>query len=127
MLLTIGVTVIAVIMIFAICFLVPVLLQVRRTAREAERVLETVRMQIVPVSHDLTLISNEVNGILQSIHRQVEKVEDSVTTVRDTAERLREFEEDILHKFETPLLELAALVSGVSRGMETFLRVLLRR
>lgn len=126
MLLTISVTVIAAVMVAAIICLVPVLLQIRRTAREAEKVLETVRMQIVPVSHDLTLISAGVNGTLQSIHRQVEKVEDSITTVRDTAQRLREFEEDVFRRFEAPLFELAALVSGISRGIETFLRVLLR-
>jgi len=126
MLQTISVTVIAAVMVVAVICLIPVLLQIRRTAREAEKVLESVRMQIVPVSHDLTLISGEVNGILQSIHRQVERVEDSITTVRDTAERLREFEEDLLRRFEGPLLKLAALVSGISKGVETFLRILLR-
>lgn len=126
MLLTISVTVIAAVMVGAVICLIPVLLQIRRTARTAEKVLETIHMQIVPVSHDLTLISNEAHGILQSIHRQVEKIEDSVTTLRDTAERLREFEEDILLKFEMPLVRLAAVVSGISRGIETFFRILLR-
>jgi uncharacterized protein YoxC len=126
MLLTISVTVIAAVMLGLVIFLVPVLLQVRRTAREAEKVLEIVRMQIVPVGHDLTLISSEVNGILQSIHRQVEGVEDSVATVRDATERLREFEEGVLRRFEAPLFALAAVVSGISRGIETFFRILLR-
>ena len=122
----ISVTVIAAVMVGAVICLVPVLLQIRRTAREAEKVLETVRMQIVPLSHDLTVISAEVNGILQSIHRQAEKLEHSITTVRDTAERLREFEEDILERFGAPLFKLAAIFGGISRGIETFFRVLLR-
>ena len=126
MLLTISVTVIAAVMVAGVIFVIPVLLQARRTAREVEKLAEAIRMQIVPVSHDLTLISGEVNGILQSIHRQVEKVEDSINTVRDSAERLREFEEDILHRFEAPLSQLVALFSGISRGVGTFFRVLLR-
>ena len=124
---TISITVIAVVMVCAVAFLIPLLVQVRRTAKEAEKVLETVRMQIVPVSHDLTLVSGEVNGILQSIHRQVEKVEDSINTVRESAERLRVFEEEVLHRLEAPLIQLAALGSGVSRGVATFFHVLLRR
>jgi methyl-accepting chemotaxis protein len=83
-------------------------------------------MQIVPVSHDLTLISQEVNGILQSIHRQVDKIEDSLTTVRDGAERLREFEENMIQRIEEPLMEMATLLSAVTRGVETFVRLLRR-
>jgi len=48
----ISISVIAAIMVVAVITLIPVLLQVRRTAREAEKVLETVRTQILPLSHD---------------------------------------------------------------------------
>ena len=122
MLLTISVTVVAAsIVVVAIAF-VPVILQIRRTAREAEKLLDTVRMQIVPLSHDLTIISKEVSGILQSIHRQVDRVEEGIATVRDATERLREFEETVLTRVEEPLLELATLISAVSRGIGAFLR-----
>ena len=129
MLLTISVTVIAAVMVIVVIVVIlqiPFLLQVRRLAREIEKVSETVRMQIVPVSHDLTVVVQEVNGILQSIHRQVDRVEDSLTTVRDTADRLRNFEEDVLRRFEEPLFELATLVNAATRGIEAFFRVLRR-
>ena len=83
-------------------------------------------MQIVPVSHDLTILSQEVNGIIRSIHRQVDKIEDGVTTVRDGAERLREFEEDMVQRIEEPLIEMATLLSAVTRGVDTFVRLLWR-
>jgi hypothetical protein len=79
-------------------------------------------MQVVPLSHDLTVISTEVSGILQSIHRQVDKVEGGIAAVRDAAERLREFEEGVLTFVEGPLLKLATLVSAASRGVGAFLR-----
>jgi uncharacterized protein YoxC len=126
MILTISVTVIAAIMVVAVLFLIPILMQIRRTAREVEKTLETARMQIVPLSHDLTVISQEVNGILQSIHRQVDRVEEGITSVRDTAVRLQEFEKEIEEKIESPLLQFAALVSAVSRGVEAFIRILRR-
>lgn len=122
MLLTISVTVIAASIVVVAIVLIPVILQIRRTAREAEKLLDTVRMQIVPLSHDLTIISKEVSGILQSIHRQVDRVEEGIATVRDAAERLREFEETVLTRVEEPLLELATLISAVSRGIGAFLR-----
>jgi uncharacterized protein YoxC len=122
MLQTISVTVIAASVVILTVFLIPVLLQIRRTAREAEKTLETVRTQIVPLSHDAAAISWEIKGIVQSIHRQVEKVEDGISTVGDAALRLREFEGKIERILEGPLLELVALFSGLIRGAEAFLR-----
>jgi uncharacterized protein YoxC len=121
---TISVTVIAASIVILIIFLIPVLLQIRRTAREAEKTLETARTQIVPLSHDLTVISLEIKGIVQSIHRQVEKVEDGISTVGDAALRLREFEGRLERIVEGPLLEIVALSRGVIRGVEVFLRIL---
>jgi uncharacterized protein YoxC len=121
MLLTISVTVIAASIVVVAIILIPVILQIRRTAREAEKLLETARMQVVPLSHDLTVISREVSGILQSVHRQVDRVEEGIATVQGAAERLRDFEEAILTRVEEPLFELAALVRAVSRGIGAFL------
>lgn len=126
LLLAISVTVIAVIMVVAVVFLIPILLQIRRTSREAEKLLESIRMQIVPLSHDLTSISKEITSILQSIHRQVDKMEAGISTVQDTALRIREFEEEVLGRLEEPLFKLIALFSAVSRGIEAFVRVLRR-
>jgi uncharacterized protein YoxC len=121
MLQTISITVIAASIVVVAIVLIPVILQIRRTAREAEKLMETARMQLVPLSHDLTVISREVSSILQSVHRQVDRVEEGIATVQGAAERLRDFEETILIRVEEPLLELAALVRAVSRGIGAFL------
>jgi uncharacterized protein YoxC len=122
MLQTISVTVIAAAIVVVAIVLIPVILQIRRTAREAEKFLEMARMQIVPLSHDLTVISKEVSGIVQSVHRQVDRVEEGIASVQGAARRLREFEEAIFTIVGEPLLKLAALVSAVSRGIGAFLR-----
>ena len=124
MLQTISVTIIAASIVVVAIVLIPVILQIRRTAREAEKLIETVRMEIVPLGHDLTVISKEISGILQSVHRQVEKVEEGIATVQDAAERLRDFEEAALTIVEGPLVRLATLVSAASRGIGAFVRFL---
>jgi uncharacterized protein YoxC len=126
MLLTISVTVIAASVVLFVIFLVPVLLQIRRTSHELEKLFDTARMQVTPLSHDLTAISLEIKGILQTLRRQVDKVEDGINTVRDAALRLKALQEEVQQIVEIPLLELASLVRGVSRGVEAFLRVLRR-
>ncbi len=122
MLQTISVTVIAAAVVIVAIVLIPVILQIRRTALEAAKLMETARMEIVPLGHDLTVISKEVSGILQSIHRQVEKVEEGIATVQDAAERLRDFEDAALTIVEAPLVKLATVISAASRGLGAFLR-----
>ncbi|MCX5908133.1 MAG: DUF948 domain-containing protein [Deltaproteobacteria bacterium] len=102
---------------------IPVLVQFRRTAREVEKTMETARTHIVPLSHDLTVLSQEIKGILESVRRQIDKVEEGVDAFRGTAVRLRDFEEEILQKIEKPVLELSALASALIRGTGVFLRL----
>jgi uncharacterized protein YoxC len=125
-LVTISVTVIAAIMVVAVIVLIPVLLQIRRTAREIEKLTDMVRTQVAPVTRDLTNISRETKNILQSIRRQVDKVEDGVSVVRDVAIRVHDFEREIQQRVEEPLLELAALTSGLCRGLSAFTRIFRR-
>jgi uncharacterized protein YoxC len=126
MALTISITVIAASLVVAVLIQILTLLQIRRAARELAKLLETARMQFAPLSHDLTVVSQRVNGILQSFHRQVDKVEETVTTVRDAAVRLQEFEEEVLHKIEEPLLEIATLLGTVGRGLGTLFHLIRR-
>lgn len=121
MLLTISVTVIAAILVIAVIIQISILLQIRRTAREMEKFFEIARLHIAPLSHDLTVIVKEINIILQSIHQQVDRTEESITMVRDTAVRLRK-----LSKIGDTLLKLPVLVRAVGLGIDAFVRVLLR-
>jgi uncharacterized protein YoxC len=117
-LLAISVAVIAVVLVLILIFLVPVLLQVRRTAHEAEKLIDSVRLQVAPVSRDLGLISRDVKSIVQSIQRQVDRVEGGIETVRDMAVRIKLFQRWVTE----PLLQLAKVFVGVKRGVEAFAR-----
>jgi uncharacterized protein YoxC len=125
-LMAISVTVIAAIMVLALIFQIPVLLQVRRTAREAEKLIDSVRVQVAPVSRDVGLISRDVKSIVQSIHRQVDRVEDGIETVHDMAVRVKEFQLEVKRRIEEPMLQLAAVVGGVKRGIEAIASIFCR-
>jgi len=118
--------IIAVTLVIAVIFLIPTLTQIRRTSLEAEKFFETIRLQIIPLAHDLTVVSQQANGILQSVQRQVGKAEDAFTIFRDSAARLRDFEEEMLHKVQEPLSEIATLLGAVGRGVGAFVRVFRR-
>lgn len=122
----IGIIMIAAILVVILLFLIPVLLQVRRTAREAEKLIDSVRLQVAPISRDIGFISRDIKNILQSIHRQVDRVEDGVEIVSDMAARAREFQIEIQQRIEQPLLQIAAVLGGIKHGIESVVRVFCR-
>ena len=122
----IGIIMIAAILVVILLFLIPVLLQVRRTAREAEKLIDSVRLQVAPISRDIGFISRDIKNIVQSIHRQVDRVEDGVEIVNDMAARAREFQIEVQQKIEQPLLHLAAVLGGIQHGIESVVRVFCR-
>jgi uncharacterized protein YoxC len=123
---TISVAVIAAIMVVAVICIIPVLLQIRRTAQQVEKLAETARMQVAPLSRDITIISQTANGIMESLHRQTDKLEESVATVRDGVERLRDFQDDILQRVEQPFFTASAVLGALNQGVSTFFRMLRR-
>jgi hypothetical protein len=56
----------------------------------------------------------------------VDKVEEGITSVRNAAFRLGEFQKEVQQIVEEPLLELASLAKGVVRGVEAFLHIFRR-
>ena len=114
----ISVTVIAAIMILGVIYMIPVLLQIRRAAREAEKLIDSVRAQVAPTSRDIVLISHDVKNIVQSIQRQVDRVEEGVETVHDMAVRLKVFQIEVQRRIEEPLLQIVSVFGGVKRGAE---------
>ena len=125
-LLTISVTVIAAILVLVLIFFIPVLLQVRRTAHEAEKLLDSIRLQVAPVSRDITTISREVKSVIQSIRQQVDRVEDGIETVHDMAARVKEFQLEVKRRIDEPMLQLAAVFGGVKRGVEAISSIFCR-
>ncbi len=121
---SISVIVIAAFIVIAVIALIPLVLRILRIARVTEKILESVRTEVPPVAHHVTVISQEVNGILQSVHRNMERVEETIIVARDAAERLRRFEETGLNIVEAPVIKLTRMVRAVSRGVGAFVRFL---
>jgi uncharacterized protein YoxC len=122
----ISVTVIAVTMVVGLAFMIPLLLQICRTYREAEKLIDTVSAQVAPVSRDIILISQDVKDIVESIRQQVYTVEDGIETVHDMVRRAKKLQAELKWRTEAPLLQIAAVMGGIKRGFEVMARILKR-
>ena len=124
--LTVSVTVIAVVSVLSIIFSIPVYFRFRRTVREIEKLIDAIRTQVAPVIRDIGLLSRDVRDVVQSIHWQVGRVEDGVEIVHEMASRAKEFQSEIQRKLEEPLLELASTLGGIRHGIEAVVRIFRR-
>jgi len=116
MLTSISVTIIAGFVVIFVIALIPVLVQIRRVAKEAERLLEATRQQIVPLSHDVVRVVDDIGDLVKQGQRQMVKVEDSMNAVRETALKLRDVESLFKDRIEKPLLNLIAVVAALIKG-----------
>lgn len=121
MILEVSIVVIAFFIVVFVIGLLIVLVQVRRTAKEAEKFLDTLRQHIGPISHDLTIIFNDVKRITQSVQNQVGKVEQGVDEIKQIAVRINEFERMVQDKIEQPILALATLIAAITKPIRAII------
>jgi uncharacterized protein YoxC len=108
---------------------IPALWRFRRTYRKADHLLERIYSDITPITHNVNVISENLNYLTTAIRQDIQKVSatigDANTRVEDamqvTERRVREFnallavaQEEAEHLF----LSTASTMRGVRRGAE---------
>lgn len=127
MTLTISVAVIAAIMVIVGIVAIIALFYVVRLVKAAISLIDSAKTQLVPVSHDLSRVSQRTQQIMDSVQRQVETVEQSVNTVKDMTLRVHQFEENLLtgaDRAAVPLVRSIRYVSAFWKGFQVFYSIM---
>ncbi len=101
-------------------FVVAAIVRLMKVLGEGQKFLEMARLQLAPITHDVTQIVGDIRNIVKAVDKEMDKVGDSLTAVRDTARSLRDFESTIQERIERPLLDLTAILSALVRGGRVF-------
>ncbi|MCH6560193.1 DUF948 domain-containing protein [candidate division KSB1 bacterium] len=117
---SVSIAIIAALITINTLFMVIVLFKAIKVFGEIQKLIEMVRLHIVPVSHDVTHILGDVRSIVKAAEGEMGKVGDSITAVRDTAVNLKEFEEMIQERIEQPLLDVTSVLSALVKGGRVF-------
>ncbi len=125
MVLTVSVAFIAFCMLLIMAAIVMTLMRVRSLLREAEKFVETVRMHVPPLMHDVTQISSDVRSIVRSVERDMPKLSRAMDSLRATAGDIHDLERAIRERIERPLLGLSGVIGGLLHGFNAFWRKLL--
>jgi uncharacterized protein YoxC len=127
MLFEISVIVVAAFMSLTCIVFMIALFYIIRAVRSIERLSETVRPHVAPISHDITIITQKAAGIMESVQRQTAMVEESVTSLRDASRSVRQFQQTLLEKVSLPAVRLSRLAQAIRVGFETIYNRVLHR
>lgn len=126
MLVEISIVIIAAFIVVFVIGMLILAFQLRRTAREAEKFIETARQHIAPLSHDMAIIVNDSKKIVDSAKAQVEKVEQGVEAIRDTAFNLKSFEMAIQERIERPIVETVSYITAFLKLLHSVINLFSR-
>jgi uncharacterized protein YoxC len=125
--LEISVTIIAAVLVLSSIFFVLAMFRIIRTLGEAQKLIEMVRLQVAPITHDLTQILTDVRSIVRTTEKEMDKVSESIGHVRDTTRNLRDFEYMLQDRIERPLLDLTSVLSALVKGGRVFFTHMTKR
>lgn len=127
MLLTISVVVVAAMMVITCIVIIVALFYVIRAVKSVERLAETARPHIAPISHDITVITQKAAGIFDSVQRQTVMIEESVESFRDISTGVRRFQENFMEKVSFPVVKISRFFTAIKVGFETFFNKFLHK
>ena len=91
----VSVAFIAFCMLLIMVAIVMTLMRVRSLLREAEKFLETARLHVPALMHDVTQISADVRSIVRSVERDMPKLSRAMDSLRATAGDIHDLERAI--------------------------------
>lgn len=117
---SVSVAIIAGLIFINTVFIVVALFKAMKVVGEIQKLVEMVRLHIAPISHDATQILSDIRTIVKAAEKELPKIGDSITAVRDTAYNLKEFEAMIQERIERPLMDVTAVLSALVKGGRVF-------
>lgn len=109
-----------------VAFLVPTILQLRRTAKTIEDVSGALDKNLPDILANLREISINLSAILAAGRHQVEAVGETISQVKGAVDDVLDFQRRMKGHIESPLLHAVSTISAVSKAVHAFLLVFLR-
>jgi hypothetical protein len=107
--------------------MVPALLQLRRTARQAEDFLRVVELELRPALIDLKEVIRNLNRASDQVAGGIEKVGGALEAIQETGQTVRYANQLIKHIVFPKLITGVALMTGLRVGVRTLIVRLLGR
>jgi len=104
-----------------VAFLLPTVLQVRRTAQRVESVSENLNQYLPGILGNLDEISENVARMMSYGRSQMEVLGTAVDEVKHMVDDIVHLEKDIRKRIEDPLVETLTTLTAIVKALRSFL------
>ncbi|MFQ5583912.1 MAG: DUF948 domain-containing protein [Calditrichia bacterium] len=125
MIIEISVAVVSLAVVVLIIFLIPAVIQFRRSARSLEEASNQFNQKTTPVLENLEAITANINQITASGRDQMEALSEVVSEVKMLVDDVANFQKNLQNKIEDPIIETLTTITAVTRAIRVFLVVFL--
>jgi uncharacterized protein YoxC len=109
-----------------IIYLIPMINQLKKTARSAERFFDVTEEDLKPLLKELKETASQANRISSGAREGIDKIVSFLEAVEDIGKTIKSVNSAIRGGSSSFLITLAALGVGVRRGLEVFFKGLLK-
>ncbi len=109
-----------VVAIVLVTFLVPMIWQFRKTAKEADALIDEFRSELPPVMRDLRKSMERINRITEHVEKGTDKAQDLVDSLEDLAGSLRQASNFVRHDISRYAEIPGYLLVGINSASKVF-------
>ena len=99
----------------------------KKTVKNAEITLKSVNQNLPGILTNIDEITTNVTQATQSVHRNIDGLKEVINKLQLVADDIVQFEQTIRQEIEPPILNTLGTLSGIGRGLKTFMEVWRRK
>ena len=108
-------------------FSIRYLVQLRRTAKNIEIVLDTFNQHLPGIMEKIDLITRDISETVLIVKTQTSLFSSSAEKIKKAAEDILDFERSIRMEIESPIMQIVGTYSAVVKGVRAFISALISR
>ncbi|NIS38218.1 DUF948 domain-containing protein [Candidatus Saccharibacteria bacterium] len=122
----ISVLIVSMAILILVAFLVPTIVQFRRSAQKIEEVSANLDRHLPGILANMDEIATNLSAILIASRQQVKSLSTAVEQVRGMVDDVVTIEKRIKYQIEKPLVQTLKTVSAANKAMQVFLATVTR-
>lgn len=104
-----------------VCGMIPALVQLRRTARQAEDFLRLVELELRPALIELKEVIRSLNHVSDQVSGGMEKMGGTLEAIAEAGQTVRDANQLVQHFVFPKLITGAAFMTGLRVGLKTLI------
>ena len=121
----ISVLLIGIAVLILVAFLVPAIVQLRRSARELEKTTANLNHRLPDILANLDEITTNLSAILNAGRHHTNTVGEAVEEIKSLVDDVVAFEKNLKKQVERPIEQTVSTLTAFNRALRAFLKVLL--